>query len=178
MVNYTEKTAYVNEFSEKIEKAKVIVLASCEGVNVEQMTDLRKQIRKLGDEVRVVKNTLLQRALQKLGKEELSKFMTGSTAMTFGYQDPAAPVKVLFDFAGKAKKFTFKAGLLGDKMLTPADLEALSKLPGREQLLSMLLSTMQGTIRNFVSVTQGPIRKFVYALQALKDKKEQEGTAA
>jgi large subunit ribosomal protein L10 len=178
MVDYSKKTAYVSEFQDKLEKAKVVVLASCEGVNVDQMTDLRKQIRNLGDEIKVVKNTLLQRALNNLGREEFAKHMTGSVAMTFGYADPAAPVKVLFDFSEKAKKFKFKAGLLGDKMLTPADLVALSKLPSRDQLLSMLLSAMQGTIRNFVSVTQGPIRKFVYALQALKEKKEQAGTAA
>ncbi len=177
MVDVSKKSAYVGEFQKKLEKSKVIVLASCEGVTVDQMTALRKDIRNLGDEMRVVKNTLLRRALQNLGREEFGKLLVGSTAVTFGYNDEASPVKALYEFAEKAPKLKFKGGMLGEKMLSIKDLEALSKLPNRKQLLSMLLSTMIGPIRNMVSVTQGPIRKFVYALQALKEKKEKEVAA-
>jgi len=170
--NLTKKSAYVDEFEKKIAKAKVMILSSVEGVDVEQMNALRKSIRTLGDESRVVKNTLIKRAMKKLNHEGLNQYLEGSTLVTFGYTDPVAPVKALFDFADKAKKFQFKAGMLGDKVLSVAELEALSKLPGREQLLSMLLSVLQGPMRNMVSVTQGPIRKFVYALQAIKEQKE------
>jgi len=178
MVDVTKKTAYVNDFQQKLAKANVVVLASCEGVNVDQMTALRKSIRSSGDELRVVKNTLLVRAFKNANMEQLNPFMTGSTAITFGYSDPVTPVKALFEFAQKAQKFTFKAGFFGGKILTAKELEQLSKLPGRNQLLSMLLSTMVGPIRNMLSVCQGPIRKFVYALDAIKQKKEKETPAA
>lgn len=177
MKNLTKKSAYVDEFQKKLEKAKVVVLADYEGITVEQITALRKDIRNSGAEMRVVKNNLLARALKNRGQEEFAKSLVGATAVTFGYNDPAPPVKVLFDFAGKAAKFKFKSGLLGDKVLSVADLEALSKLPGREQLLAMVASAMQGPLRNLVNVAQGPIRKFVYALDAIRQKKE-KGAAA
>lgn len=172
MVDTSKKAQYVEEFSQKLKKAKVVVIGSAEGLTVEEMNLMRKNIRANGDETRVVKNTLVHRALDNLKHEELGKLCIGSTLMVFGYSDPVAPVKALFDFADKAKKFKFKGGMLGDKVLSVAELEALSKLPGREQLISMLLSCMNGPIRNMVSVTQGPIRKMVYCLQALKEQKE------
>ncbi|MBF0499133.1 MAG: 50S ribosomal protein L10 [Candidatus Riflebacteria bacterium] len=172
MVDHSKKNAYIAEFTEKLNKAKVVVLSSVEGVDVEQMNTLRKNIRGIGDECRVVKNTLVARALDGIHHETLAPFLTGSTLMTFGYSDQVAPVKVLFDFADKVKKFTFKSGMLGHKLLTVKELEQLSRLPSRPVLLSMMLSVMQGPMRNMVSVTQGPIRKLVYALSAIREKKE------
>jgi large subunit ribosomal protein L10 len=174
MVDVSKKAEYVAKFQEKFEKSKVVVLADCEGLNVEQMTALRKEIRNLGDEIKVVKNKLVRRALKNVGREELGKYLVGSTAITFGYNDPAPPVKALFDFAEKAKKFKFKVGMLGEKVLSVKELENLSKLPARPQMLSILLSVMIGPLRNLVSVTQGPIRKLVYALEAIRQKKEKE----
>ncbi len=172
MADMKLKESYIKDLHEKLSKAKVVIVAGCEGVSVDEMTSVRKDIRKLGDEMRVVKNKLARRALHDPQHQALEPFLTGENTITFGYGDEAAPVKALFEFAGKAKKFQFKAGLLGDKLLTVKDLEALSKLPGKTQMLSMLLSTMVGPIRNMLSVSQGPIRKFVYALQALKEQKE------
>ncbi|MFZ2960753.1 MAG: 50S ribosomal protein L10 [Candidatus Ozemobacteraceae bacterium] len=177
MVDHNKKNAYIAEFTDKLNKAKVVVLSSVEGVDVEQMNALRKNIRGIGDECRVVKNTLVARALDGLHHESLTPFLTGSTLMTFGYADPIAPVKALFDFAGKVKKFTFKSGMLGDRLLNVKELEQLSKLPSRPALLSMMLSVMQAPMRNMVSVTQGPIRKMVYALQAILEKKEKAAPA-
>ncbi|MBF0545174.1 MAG: 50S ribosomal protein L10 [Candidatus Riflebacteria bacterium] len=172
MVDYSKKVKYIAEFSEKVKKAKVLVLSTCDGISVEEINLLRKNIRGVGDEARVVKNTLLKRVMKDLKHEGLCKFLAGSTFLTFGYKDPVAPVKVLFDFADKTKALKFKCGLLGDKILSATELEKLSKLPSREIILSQMLSVMQGPMRNMVSVVQGPIRKLAYALQAIKDKKE------
>jgi len=108
----SNKEAYVKEFAEKLAKSQVVVLANCEGVQVSDMTALRKAVRETGSELRVVKNTLLCRALHNTPMKELEAHMKGSTAVTFGYKDPIAPVKALFEFADKAKKFTFKAGYM------------------------------------------------------------------
>ncbi|MFZ4780029.1 MAG: 50S ribosomal protein L10, partial [Terrimicrobiaceae bacterium] len=166
------KSDQVDEYQKQISQAKVLVLSSVEGVTVDQMTLLRKNLRKGGDEIKVVKNTMLRRALQNLKMDSLLPHTYGSTAVVMGYQDPVSPVKTLFEFIEKAKKFKFKAGYLGDKLLLVKDLEALSKLPGRKQLLSMVVGAMVGSLRNIVSVTQGPIRKLVYALDAIRQKKE------
>lgn len=172
MKNLKKKKDYIDQLQQKAEKAKVLILTNCEGITVEQMTAIRKDIRGLGDEMRVVKNNLFARAMNNMGKESFGKLMVGATAVTFGYSDPTSPVKALFQFASKAAKFKFKGGLLGDKELSVKDLEALSKLPNRHQLLGIVASTMIAPIRNLVSVTQGPIRKFVYALDAIRQKKE------
>ncbi|GAB1353855.1 MAG TPA: 50S ribosomal protein L10 [Candidatus Rifleibacterium sp.] len=166
MKDLSNKEAYVKEFSEKLAKSQVVVLASCEGVTVSEMTALRKAVRESGAELRVVKNTLLCRALHTTPMKELEGHMKGNTAVTFGYNDPIAPVKALFDFADKAKKFTFKAGYMEGKLLNVADLTALSKVPGRKELLSMLASAVQG-----------PIRKLAGVLDSLRKKREEASGA-
>lgn len=174
MGDVTKKEEYVRSYQSKIEKAKVIVLTSCEGVRVGEMNALRKSIRATGAEMRVVKNTMVRRALRNLNLREVEPHTNGSTAIVFGYDDPVAPVKALFDFATTCKKFAFKGGVLEGKLLTINQLEGLSKLPGRRELLSMVASCMQGPLRNIVSVCQAPIRKLVYCLDALREKKEKE----
>ena len=174
MSDYSKKEEYIGTYQKKLEKAKVIVLTSCEGVRVGEINALRKGVRESGAEIRVVKNTLVCRALKNLNLGELEPHMKGSTAITFGYDDPVAPVKALFDFADKCKTLKFKAGLLEGKLLSVNQLEGLSKLPGRQELLSMVASCMQGPLRNIVSVCQAPIRKLVYCLDAIRDKKEKE----
>lgn len=167
MKDLSNKEAYVKEFQEKLTKAQVVVLANCEGVNVTEMTALRKAVRETGAELRVVKNTLLCRALHNTPMKELEGHMKGNTAVTFGYKDAIAPVKALFGFADKAKKFTFKAGFMDGQTLDVNQLTALSKIPGRKELYSMLASAVQG-----------PIRKFACAIDSLRKKREEASGAA
>lgn len=168
------KEELVKSYQEQLEKATVIVLTSCEGVRVSEITALRKSIRAIGSEMRVVKNTMVRRALTNLNLGAAEQYTKGSTAVVFGYQDPVAPVKVLFDFAATCKKFAFKGGILDGKLLSVEQLENLSKLPGRQELLGMVASCFQGPLRNIVSVCQAPIRKLVYCLDAVREKKEKE----
>lgn len=162
MKDISKKEAYVKEFQEKLAKAQVVVLANCEGVKVSEITALRKAVRETGSELRVVKNTLLCRALHNTPMKELEGHMKGNTAVTFGYNDPIAPVKALFDFADKAKKFTFKAGFMDGQTLDVNQLTALSKIPGRKDLYAMLASAVQG-----------PIRKLAGVLDSLRKKREE-----
>ncbi len=167
MKDLSKKEAYVKEFQEKLAKSQVVVLASCEGVMVSEMTALRKAVRETGSEMRVVKNTLLCRALHNTPMKELEGHMKGNTAVTFGYKDPIAPVKALFEFADKAKKFTFKAGFMDGQTLNVVQLTALSKIPGRKELYTMLASAVQG-----------PIRKLACIVEALRKKREEATGAA
>ena len=167
MKDISKKEAYVKDFSEKLAKSQVVVLANCEGVQVSDITALRKAVRETGSEMRVVKNTLLCRALHNTPMKDLEKLMKGSTAVTFGYNDPIAPVKALFEFADKAKKFTFKGGFMDGQVLNVAQLTALSKIPGRKELYTMLASAVQG-----------PIRKLACVVDALRKKREEATGAA
>ena len=167
MKDISHKEAYVKEFAEKLAKSQVVVLASCEGVKVSEMTALRKAVRETGSELRVVKNTLLCRAMHNTPMTALEGHMKGSTAVTFGYKDPIAPVKALFEFADKAKKFTFRAGFMDGQALNVNQLTALSKIPGRKELYGMVASAVQG-----------PIRKFAIVIDSLRKKREEEAVAA
>ncbi len=178
MVDTTKKAEYILDMQKKFERAKVMVLVNYSGVNVEQMTRIRKEIRASGDEMRVVRNTLVKRLCKQLGHEALLPHLEGPTAIAFGYNDPVAPVKALVKFAGEVAKFEFKTGMLEGKLLGTAELEALSKLPGREQLLSMLLSVLQAPIRNLAVVLSQNIAKLAYALEAVKKKKSETAPAA
>ncbi len=166
MKDISHKEEYVKEIQHKLEKAGLIVLADCEGVTVSEMTELRRAVRQTKAELRVVKNTLVARALHNLNINELEGYMKGATAVTFGYDDPVAPVKALYDFTQKAKKFTFKAGYMDGKPLTVDQINALSKIPGRKELLSMLASAVQG-----------PIRKLACLLDALRKKRDETAPA-
>jgi large subunit ribosomal protein L10 len=164
----SHKEEYVKEIQDKLEKAQIVVLANCEGVTVSEMTELRRNVRQTKSELRVVKNTLVARALHNANMNDLEAHMKGATAVTFGYEDQVAPVKALYDFAQKAKKFTFKAGFMDGKALTVDQLNLLSQIPPRQDLLSMLASAVQG-----------PIRKLACVLDALRTKREEaEGGAA
>lgn len=167
MKNISHKEEYVKEFQEKLGKAQIVILAACEGVSVADMTALRKAVRESNSEIRVVKNTLLRRALHNANMNELEDHMKGATAVTFGYAEQVAPVKALAEFTKKANKFTFKAGFMDGKPLTVNQLEALSKIPGRTELYSMLASAVQG-----------PIRKLACVLDALREKREGGGEEA
>lgn len=162
MKDISNKERYVKEMQEKLEKAQIVVLANCEGVTVSEMTQLRRNIRQTNSELRVVKNTLLTRALHNANMNELKEYMKGATAVTFGYEDQVTPVKVLYDFTQKAKKFTFKAGFMDGKVLTVDQLNVLSQIPPRQDLLAMLASAVQG-----------PIRKLACVLDALRLKREE-----
>ena len=167
MKDLSIKEAYVKEFQEKLVKAQVVVLANCEGVKVSEMTALRKAVRETGSELRVVKNTLLCRAMHNTPMTGLEGHMKGNTAVTFGYKDAIAPVKALFEFAEKAKKFTFKAGFMDGQLLNIAQLTTLSRIPGRKELYGMLASAVQG-----------PIRKLAGVIDSLRQKREDASGAA
>jgi large subunit ribosomal protein L10 len=162
----SKKEAYVKEFKDKLDKSQVVVVAGCEGLKVSEVTSLRKSVREAGAEMRVVKNTLLRRALHETPMKDLENQLVGNVAVTFGYDDPIAPVKALFEFADKAKKFQFKAGFMDGELLDVDKLTAISKIPGKKELYSMLASAVQG-----------PIRKFACAIDALRKKREEAPAA-
>jgi large subunit ribosomal protein L10 len=173
------KAEIVEELQERIGRSQFNILADFTGLKVAEMTRLRRQVREVDGELRVVKNTLLTRAsggdtpMASLGSQ-----FVGPNAVTFGYGDPVALAKVLIKFAQEKPKFKLKAGVLSGQVLTAKDVEALSKLPDREVLLAQFLGVLQGVPTALVTVLAGVIRNLLNVLVALKDKKAESEPAA
>lgn len=163
-----EKQVFVAELREKMTSACAGVLVDYVGITVDQDTALRRELRQAGVEYSVVKNTMLHLAVQDTDFAGLDSALTGSTALALcGEEDPLAAARVLCKFAEKSKgKFTVKMGYLDGKVVDAGEIEALSKLPGREGLLAMLLSALTGNLRGLA-----------VGLNALAEKKAGEGAA-
>jgi len=134
---------------------------------------LRKKLREVEVEYRVVKNSLLTRASEGNDVALIRESFVGPSAIALSYADPVAPAKVLTEFAKENNKLEIKAGVMGGKLLDPDAIKALSALPSREALLGQLLSVMNGVPTNFVRVLNAIPQQMLNVLVAVKDQKEQ-----
>lgn len=170
-LNLEEKKAVVAEVSEQVAKAQAIVVAEYRGLPVGDMTDLRAQARKSGVYLRVLKNTLVRRAVDGTPFSGLADKMVGP--LVFGISaDPVAVAKVLNEFAKSNEKFVIKAGALPNQVMDANGIKALASLPSREELLSKLLGTMQAPVAQFVRTLNEVPTKFVRGLAAVRDQKQ------
>ena len=172
-MNREEKASIVQELSDKFAKAKIAIVTDYRGLTVTELEDLRVALRKSDSEVRVAKNTLLRRAIEGTPFEPLNEYFKGTSALTVSYTDPVGPAKALVDFAKDHEQLQIRSAVMDGKILNLEDLTALAKLPSKEILLSQLLSVMQAVPTGFVRVLNAVPQKLVYALQAVKDQKEQ-----
>ncbi|MDW7711846.1 MAG: 50S ribosomal protein L10 [Deferrisomatales bacterium] len=170
-MNKTEKQATVTELREKFQGAQAAIVTEYRGLTVAKVNELRRSLENEGAVYRVVKNTLARLALEGTEYEVLHGEFSGPVAVTWAYRDPVAAAKVLTRFAKDTPVLTVRSGALGGKLLTAADVEALAKLPSREQLLGQLLSVLVGPMRNLVGVLSGVPRSFVQVLHAIEEKK-------
>jgi len=169
-LNLTEKKAVVAEVSEQVAKAQAIVLAEYRGMSVGDMTVLRAQARKSGVYLRVLKNTLVRRAVDGTEFSGLANDMVGP--LVFGISaDPVATAKVMSDFAKSNDMFVIKAGAMPNQVLNAAGVNALASMPSREELLAKLLGTMQAPVTKFVQTLNEVPTKFVRGLAAVRDQK-------
>lgn len=162
------------ELHEKLRETQLTVLAGYIGMNVEKMTALRNVLRKSGTEVRVVKNTLLRIASRDTDFSALESHFKGPLAIALNKGDVIESTKVLVEFAKRNAELEIKAGMLDGKFLTKEQISALAGLPGRDVLLSRLLSVMQGVQTALVNVLSGVPRSFVQCLDAYRVKRESE----
>ena len=163
-----QKKEYVVELKEKIVNTQAGVLVDYKGITVEQDTALRRELREAGVEYSVVKNTMMHLAVQDTDYAEMDSVLTGTTALALCSEDDAlAPARILCKYAEKSKgKFSIKLGYLDGKVISAAEIEELSRLPGRDGLLSMLLSAITGNLRGLA-----------VAVNAIAEKKTEEGVA-
>lgn len=157
-----KKETLVQEATAKFEAAASVVIVDYRGLTVEEVTNLRKQLRDANIEMKVIKNSILSRAAKKAGLEGLDEVFTGPTAIAFSNEDVVAPAKIIDEFAKDAKALEIKGGVIEGKVSSIEEITALAKLPSRDGLLSMLLS-----------VLQAPVRNVAYAVKAVAEKQEE-----
>ena len=168
----TEKEETIATLNRGFSKAKFVSLVAFRGLNVAEISSLRHELRNSGTEFRVVKNTLARRAIKDTALEQLEGHFQGSTAVALTAEDPTAPAKIIARFAKDNPKLEVKVGLLEGRALTRDNIEALSKLPSREVLLSMLLGTLKAPTNGLVNVLAGVLIKFLGTLRAIQKEKE------
>ena len=171
-MNRQEKAQIIERLNEKAGKAGIAVVTDFKGMTVEEITDLRVKLRDVGVDYQVVRNTLARLALKGTNHEVLKERLKENCAIALGYDEPVTVAKVLSDFAKNSKKFAVKYGALDGKFVDAAGLQALAKLPGKQELLGMLLGTMNAVPTSFVGLLANVPRSFLYALTAIKEQKE------
>ncbi|MEI3613916.1 50S ribosomal protein L10 [Pseudogracilibacillus sp. SO30301A] len=156
------KKQVVSEITEKFNTSQSSVLVDYRGLNVAEITALRKELRDNNVEYKVYKNTLARRAVADADLSELQETLTGPTAIAFGKDDVVAPAKILHNFSKEHDALEIKGGVIEGKVATLDEIKELSTLPDYNGLVSMLLS-----------VLQAPIRNLAYATKAIADQKEE-----
>lgn len=172
-LNLEEKKAVVAEIGAQVAQAGAIVLAEYRGLEVGDMTELRRKARVAGVYFRVLKNTLARRAVADTPFAELSGKMVGPLAYGIA-ADPVKVAKVLHEFAKANEKFVIKAGAMANLVMTPKQVGDLARLPSREELLATLMATMQAPVAKFVRTLNEVPGKFVRTVAAVRDQKEKQ----
>ncbi|MBA2252647.1 MAG: 50S ribosomal protein L7/L12 [Nitrospirales bacterium] len=176
-----EKATAIAELHEKFSRAKLAVMTECSGLEVNHVTELRRQLRGVKAEFRVMKNTLAARAVEGTQIVAAKSHFKGPLAVLIGYDDPAVATKILRDFIKAEKreeKIKITVGVLDGNLLQAEQLLAVASLPSKAVLISMLLSAMQGPARGLVYALSGLMRGLVGVLAAIQDKKKGEGDMA
>ncbi len=143
------KKPVVEEISAAIKDAQSVVLVDYRGLTVAQDTELRKQLREAGITYKVYKNTMMNFAFKGTDFEALAPFLEGPSAAAISTTDATAPARVLAKFASTANKLEIKAGIVEGTLYDAKGMQAIAKIPSREELLSKLLGSIQSPITNF-----------------------------
>lgn len=166
-----EKEEVIKNLHGKLERAKAAVVTDFRGLNVETVNALRGQLRNSQGEYKVVKNTLMNLAAKGTSAEVLGDQLAGPCGLAISYEDPVSIAKLLVEFAKSNPKFEIKGGVLQGRLMTDEAVRTLAKLPGREVILSRLLSVLVGPPTGMVQVLNGMVCKFLYTLKAIEEQK-------
>lgn len=173
MLTKVEKTEQINSISQAFSKAKAAFVVDFQGMNVEQMTGLRKSLSKVNCEMKVVKNTLALRALKEHPKSDqaISDVFTGTNALIFAYEDVSATAKVLTEYGKDNETFKLKTGVFEGEKLDKNKIKFLSTLPSKDELRSQLLRVFMAPATNMARVLNAAPASFLNVMNAYKDKK-------
>ena len=168
--NLEAKKLVVEEIKEKFSNAKTLAFVDYRGITVDEDTKLRKKFRENGCDYKVYKNRLMLKALSDLGIECPANNFEGTTAVAIGYTDEVTPAKIVCDCVKETNKMVIKFGIVNGATVDAKNIEALSKLPSKEELIAKLLGTLNNTASSLCRVLSAPARGLVVALNAVATK--------
>ncbi|HSG05898.1 MAG TPA: 50S ribosomal protein L10 [Nitrospiria bacterium] len=168
-----EKKQAVKDLHDKFSESKVAILMEFSGLSVAEMTDLRRKLRTQKGELKVVKNSLARRAVEGTGLSESVDAFKGPIAVTFGFEDPVGPAKVIKEFSDEVKgKAKLKVGIVEGDFADAQAIARIASLPKKEVLITDLVSRMQSPISGLVNGLHGVLRQLVFVLSAVQEKKQ------
>ena len=173
-MNREQKATKVEELREMMSKVDSIVLTEYSGLTVEEMFQLRNEMRKEKIHYKVIKNTLFNRAVEGTAKAALSDYLKGPIGIAYSLDDPLSPAKALTNYIKKNEKLGLKVGFFDGRVLNASQIETLSKLPGKEVLRSQFLGTLVGVPSKFVNLLANVPRGLMNVLEARKKNLESQ----
>lgn len=168
-----KKQEKVGELKEKLTNSSGFILTDHRGLTVKEITELRRRLRETNTEYHIIKNTLLQRALEESKLESLRDSLQGPTAVVFGSDPNLAAAKVLLDFSKEFEKPAIKAGVIASNVLTVEEVKAVANLPSREVLVARVIGGLQAPLSGLVNCLAGLIRGLITVLKAVSEKVEE-----
>jgi len=169
-----QKDVIIQEYIELLQQSQAVFLADYRGLTVKEMQQLRRQVREVGGQARVVKNTLFRIALERAEMPVPTDLLVGPVFAGFAVEDIPPLAKAFVEFSKEMAKFKIKGGLLEGRQIEPADVEAIAKLPPLDVLRAQLVAAIQAPLSNLVSVISAPMREIVYVLQARAEQGESQ----
>lgn len=171
LITKEKKSQQVAELAEKFSKTNAVVFTDYKGLTVAEISELRKLLKDVGAEYKVVKNTLVNIAAKGTPVESAKDFFAGPTAIAFGFDDPVAVAKKILEYSGKNDRLKVKSGVIEGKFCSFDEIKSMSKLPSRTVLLGMMAGTFQAPASKLACALNATLVQFAYALESLKNKK-------
>ncbi len=172
MLSKETKQEVINQINERFKSNPSVFVLEFKGLTVKELENVRKDLRQTNSELKIVKNTLLKKAAEDTDAGQLSNLFVGSTAIAFCDEDSAATAKVFVKSAKEYELLNIKGGLLEGKVVSVDEIEKISKLPSRVELIAQFMGLLNSPMSNLLYSLQNMQTKFLYALEALKEKKE------
>ena len=166
------KVKAIDELKKDFEDSTDFIFTDYRGLTVEQITQLRRQLSTKGAKLKVVKNNFARIAFESLSVPDAANYLTGPTAVAITPKDSNEVAKILFDFAKEAPALEVKGGIIGPSIYDASQMAAFSKLPGKLELISMLMSVINGPARNLAAALNDIPSRIVRTIKAVADKKE------
>ena len=164
MANKEAKAPIIDELADKLGRSSIAIVTDYRGLRVADLQVLRRRLREVSVEYQVAKNTLTRFAAERVNKTAIGEDLEGPTAIAFGYDDPAAAARVMQDYLRTSRVLRVKGALLGERRLSPEQLEGLAALPPLPQLQARLVGTVQGPMASLVGTINGLLSQIAYVV--------------